>query len=845
MAPKKTDAISQLRAIQDASSNLHAEDKEDLAQLGGSLQQLLAELPKSLDIVAGALGSGLEALQSIYLDQPLDPQRAIESLQHLFSEVVQVADNPAAKGCFSRLAGAVETLSEAALGNTLESTSADLGSPAQDAGAGAPTLDEIAGLIVLLEPNEVDGLRVFLGKLEGFCNSPTTDPAVREPLARAATAMRSGLSDDSADLDALVEATNLLLEESMAIAESLPEDLGGASAEEAPEIEVPLPPEAPFLELITVSEAKPSAPVAHISFDKLPGDFDPSIAQEFLSESREYAEQSETALMALEADPNNSEEINSVFRAFHTVKGTAGFLNLQPVSKFAHVAESLLMRVRDGLSPFTPAIAELSLCSVDMLKALLDSVAQALTTGKLSKPKGYDDLYATLSAIEADPSQLDRLGEKGSRSRLPDSVEAEDKEPEADSEAKPGPSISYAGGETWIRVRTDKLDALVDMVGELVIAQAMVSEDPVITLGTKPDLMRKVSHMGKIVRDLHDISMSTRMVPLQATFKKLARLVRDLTTKSGKSVSFVTEGEDTEIDRNMVDRVGDPLIHMIRNAMDHGLEMPEDRIAAGKSATGTVSLSAYNAGGNVIVEISDDGRGLDRDRILSKAIERGVVQPGANLSDEEIYMLIFAAGLSTAEKITDVSGRGVGMDVVKRGIDSLGGQIHISSKPGQGTTFRIQLALTLAITDGMILKIGEERYILPTCDIQTSFQPKKGDVATVMGSGELVRHHDRELTLVRLHDFFDVPNAKTDPTKALVVVVGRAGGETALLIDELVCQQQVVSKSLGAAFRSVPGVSGGAILGDGKVGLILDVDQIATHAIVKNAARSAKEAKAA
>ncbi len=377
------------------------------------------------------------------------------------------------------------------------------------------------------------------------------------------------------------------------------------------------------------------------------------------------------------------------------------------------------------------------------------------------------------------------------------------------------------------------------MVGELVIAQAILAEDRALVGGGNPELLRKTSQIGKIIRNLHDVSLSTRMIPLQATFRKLTRLVRDLASKSGKRVSFVTEGEDTEIDRNMVDALGDPLVHMIRNSIDHGIEPVADRALANKSSSGLIRLRAYHAGGNVIVEISDDGRGLDRDRILNKAISRGVVSSAVGMTDEDIFMLVFSPGLSTAEQVTELSGRGVGMDVVKRAVEQLGGKIGISSTPGEGTTFRIALPLTLAITDGMIVRVGEERYILPTADILTSFRPQKADLTAIFGKGELVMHQGRELPVIRLHEFFGIDGAKTDATKELIVVAGRDDDLIALLIDELAHKQQVVSKPLGDTFRNVPGVSGGAILGDGRVGLILDVAQIAAHSLVKGSSRVA------
>ena len=302
----------------------------------------------------------------------------------------------------------------------------------------------------------------------------------------------------------------------------------------------------------------------------------------------------------------------------------------------------------------------------------------------------------------------------------------------------------------------------------------------------------------------------------------MARLSRDLARKAGKQVQFVSEGEDTEIDRNLVETLNDPLVHMMRNSVDHGIEMPEDRRAAGKNTLGTVRLRAYHSAGNVVIELSDDGKGLDRDRIHAKALERGLIQPGDVLTDSDVYGLIFRAGFSTAEKITDVSGRGVGMDVVKTGIESLRGRVEVDSKPGEGTKLTIRLPLTMAITDAMLVRVAAERFMLPIVSIEQSFRPEAGQVSTVVGRGELVEVRGELLPVVRLYEVFDTPNAANKFEEALLIVVEGENKRYALMVDELLGQQQVVVKSLGRSMGQIEGVSGGAILGDGRVGLILD-----------------------
>ena len=378
--------------------------------------------------------------------------------------------------------------------------------------------------------------------------------------------------------------------------------------------------------------------------------------------------------------------------------------------------------------------------------------------------------------------------------------------------------------ESTARVSTERLDSLINMVGELVISHSMISQDTELLDGRHPRIARNIAQTGKIVRELQDLTMALRMVPLKATFQKMARLTRDLSRKSGKNVQFLCEGEDTEIDRNMVESLNDPLVHMVRNAADHGIEPAEARASAGKPQTGTIRLRAFHSAGNVVISLSDDGQGLNRERIRAKAAERGLVDPNRPLSESETFDLIFLPGFSTAEKVTDVSGRGVGMDVVKRNVESLHGRIEVSSTPGQGSTFTLRLPLTMAITDAMVMRVGGVRYLLPTVTIEQSFRPAPGAVSTVAHRGEMVMLRGELIPIVRLHRLYGVPDAVQDPYSALLVSVETEDRRCAVMVDELLGQQQVVVKSLGHGLRHVPGVSGGAILGNGRVGLILDAD---------------------
>jgi two-component system chemotaxis sensor kinase CheA len=351
----------------------------------------------------------------------------------------------------------------------------------------------------------------------------------------------------------------------------------------------------------------------------------------------------------------------------------------------------------------------------------------------------------------------------------------------------------------------------------------MVSQDGGVVGNNNHSLQKKVAHTSKIVRELQDMGMSMRMIPLKATFQKMSRLVRDVSRKVGKTVVLNTEGEDTEIDRNMVDVIKDPLVHMVRNAVDHGIENSEERVRLGKPAHGTILLSAYHSAGSVVVEIRDDGRGLDREKILAKARRQGLVEDGTSMSDREVFNLVLEPGFSTAETVTDVSGRGVGMDVVKKNIEGLRGQLEISSEPGKGSIFRMRLPLTLAIIDGMVIRVSGETYVIPTVSIIKSVKPGKEELSTVLTRGKMLSIQGRLIPLFRLGELFDVSRIGQENGDELVVVIEDEGRQAGLLIDELIGRQQIVIKSLGETMKNIPGISGGAIMPDGRVGLILDV----------------------
>ncbi|HWD18792.1 MAG TPA: chemotaxis protein CheA [Verrucomicrobiae bacterium] len=543
---------------------------------------------------------------------------------------------------------------------------------------------------------------------------------------------------------------------------------------------------------------------------------DGELLREFITESREHLNNIEQGVLALEERPDDADTLHSIFRAFHTFKGGAGFLNLIPVNRLAHALESLLDLARQHKLVIDRRIVELILRGRDTLKTAVDQI-EARVSGA-HPPDAFDVPYVGLTA------EVRAIVDGGPSAPAPALA------PLAESAPEPAEKPAALATAT-VKVETSKLDALVDLVGELVISQSLVAQDLSSLSQLDPQFARNLSQIGRVTRELQRVSMSLRMVPIRGAFQKMARVVRDVGAKQGKDVRLVTEGDDTELDRNMVEELADPLMHMIRNAVDHGIENPAARVARGKPATGCVHLRARHQSGSIVVEIEDDGEGLSQERILAKAVERGLAAPGVKMTEEEIFEFIFAAGFSTAQKVTDVSGRGVGMDVVRRNIERLRGQVDVSSAPGKGSLFKLIVPLTLAIIDGLIVKLGAERFIIPTLSVRESFRPQKGMVSTVQGRGEIVNVRGRLIPLLRLSQLFSVEGAAADPTEGVIVVVTTGSAVKCLLVDSLAHRQEVVIKSVGDLVRRTnPAVAGAAILGDGRVGLILDVHALGSAA---------------
>ena len=593
---------------------------------------------------------------------------------------------------------------------------------------------------------------------------------------------------------------------------------------------------------------------------------DAELMQLFCAEAQDLLQDIEQGVLVLETNPSDATTINTLFRAFHTFKGNVGVMNLVVLQQLTHELESLLDAARRGTFQLGRESFDVILAGEDVLKRYVEELskligshdqkttiplpiprliaqvrgllAQGRTAAPAVRPSPTPERAAPAPAAATTPQPAVAVQQAAAAAvplpaapvpapQIPAAPIPASADSDSDAPAPKAQQRSAASTSAGIvRVDTLKLDSLIDLVGELVIAQSMVVQNTEATTVTDGHLSRSLGQLRGITSDLQRTAMSLRMVPIRSTFQKMARLVRDLALQQGKDIQLVLQGEDTELDRTLVEELGDPLIHMIRNSADHGIEPAEERLAKGKPAAGTITLRAFHQGGFIVIQIEDDGRGLNPDRIRAKAIERGLIRAADNLDEESIFELIFAPGFSTAEQVTDLSGRGVGMDVVRRNIEKMRGTIEIHSEVDRGTTFTISMPLTLAIIEGLLVGVGDQRYIVPTLAVRESFRPLPGMVSTVHGRGEMVSVRGRLTPMLRLGRHLNTPSRAVDPTQGIVVVVESGQDSRCLFVDELIGKQEVVIKSLGDMFRNQTEFAGAAILGDGRVGLILDINSL-------------------
>jgi two-component system chemotaxis sensor kinase CheA len=590
---------------------------------------------------------------------------------------------------------------------------------------------------------------------------------------------------------------------------------------------------------------------------------DPELLEGFVMEANEHLSAIEGHLLVLEKSPSEVDAIHAVFRAFHTIKGIAGFLELTRVQAVAHEVETLLDLARNHKIAVTETLIDMVLEAADHLTGEV-AIVEAILAGRKAPPvRDNTQLLRKLAKAVAESSlqeqaeseehitpapQIMRLGEgtvekqpvitaleKSSASQIERPGKNEIDPPAAplavaNEEAEDGKRRNRGdASKGTLRVDTAKLDQLMDMVGEMVIAQSVLANHPHISGSQDARLLGNLSQLARITGEVQRRAMSMRMMPIGPLFQKTARLVRDLSRRAGKQVVLETSGESTELDKTIAEELSDPLLHMVRNALDHGIEVPEDRVAQGKNPVAKLRLTAQHMAGQVVVEIADDGRGLNAAKILQKAQQKGLVEEGAVLSPAAIFQLIFEPGFSTADKITDISGRGVGMDVVRKHVEKLRGRIEIQSVQGKGTTFSLFFPLTLAIINGLVVAVGEHRYILPIFSVREMLRPTREMLFTVQGRQEMILIRGELLPLVRLYQRFSVQPGTEDLCQGVLVVAEFGDTQFCLFVDDLVGQQEIVIKSLDESFDNCAGLAGCAILGDGRVGLILDVASVFTE----------------
>ena len=592
----------------------------------------------------------------------------------------------------------------------------------------------------------------------------------------------------------------------------------------------------------------------------------------FFEEAEEHLSAIERLLLNLDVTRPDPEDVNGIFRAAHSIKGGANMFGFTEVSAVTHAMETVFDGVRGGVLDISGEIIDTVLRGSDVVRGALaaqraghdvdaasaqtiasqlERIASAKRRASPKGPAAAAESPAPGSAEVAQPpvpvrGVSDEAGRQtGVSAEKPDSSHDfgffEENLPAPSDTASLARGGEHAGAEPMtlggthahgaaenlsIRVSTRKIDRLIDLVGELVIGHSILRREHEVRMSDSVDTMALgLANVERNLRDLQDAALAIRMIPIAFVFNRFPRMVRDLAQKLGKKVELTMAGEATELDKALIERVTDPLTHLIRNAIDHGIETPEARAAAGKPETGKVTLRANHQGGSIVIEVIDDGRGLPRDSILAMARERGIAVSDS-MSDSQVWQIIFEPGFSTAKEVTDVSGRGVGMDVVRRNIHEMGGRVEVQTEPNAGTRISIKLPLTLAILEGMSVRVGKEIFIIPLSYIAESLQPTAALLSTVAGRGRVVLVRGEYLPVVSLADAFNLPGDAQRSDEGILVILEAEGGKTALFMDELMGQHQVVIKSLETNYRKVPGVSGATIMGDGRVALILDAAHI-------------------
>ncbi len=533
-------------------------------------------------------------------------------------------------------------------------------------------------------------------------------------------------------------------------------------------------------------------------------DDDPELRAEFSAEADEQIQTASEAILRATTSDQRRDALAEAFRAIHSLKGNCGFVNLRDAVILCTAIETTLSDLREGDAPLTEAAVPSILAASDALKLAIADISQG---GNGNIPDLGRLVAGVTSAAEIPPDAA---------------PQSPPPQPEPNPSTRPPAVIRQD-----IRVNLDKLDDLINVVGELVITESILARHPLVQQARDQQFGQTVHQLHRVIGDLQDIAMSLRMIPLAGTFRKMVRLVHDVSHRMGKNVRLELAGEDTEVDKNVIEQIADPLVHLVRNAIDHGIEPPPQRQALGKPPQGLIQLTGRHEGGEVWITLQDDGRGLDRDAIIQRAHAQGLIPHNTtDIPDAQLFRLVFEPGFSTAAEVSDISGRGVGMDVVRTNIEQLGGRVDLHSKAGAGTTVTLRLPLTLAIIDGMLVRIGANRYTIPMLSIRETFRPLPAQLTRGVNRQELVRLRDQLVPIIRLADIFNVKTSCHDLTEGIVVIVEEAGQPIGLFVDTVEGQQQAVVKGLSSYLGAARAVSGCTILGDGRVSLILDIPGI-------------------
>lgn len=550
----------------------------------------------------------------------------------------------------------------------------------------------------------------------------------------------------------------------------------------------------------------------------LPEDADMEFVGKFITESRRYLREAGAAVEGFDDYTLDSEALEALQRTFHTIKANAAALGFKWIERLAHDAEALLEQAHHGEISWQGSCAEAVFQTLYMMERLLAEVESGLNGREMHRPDGYLNLLEQLTLVNGGapvPAPLPPAPATAVRGALGPGVSAALQQTQASLGEVARPPIS---------VPAEKLDRLLEVIGEMVTKRSAILQNSLFRRPENADLGRHMNHVSKLVQEAHQLTMSLRMVRLKRVFAQVARHVRDLSVRTGKPVTLEVAGEEIEVDRGLADSLGDPLMHLVRNAVDHGIEPPEERRRSGKPLSATISLSAALVNGSIRIELTDDGRGLDRTRILSKAAASGLVARDALLADQEVLRLIFAPGFSTATKVTSLSGRGVGLDAVRRSVESMRGRITVTSLPGKGCTFQFLIPPSLAVIDGMLVRVGNERYIVPSASVLEVLRPRRSDIVQLGGKVEFVIVRNNALPLIPVGEAFGVPDAG-DLFCGLWLVAGTGEEACVLFVDELLDRNEFVVKPLGSSVGKIRGISGTTVLGDGTVCLILDIGE--------------------